>query len=200
MLDVREDEVEQAYNLQAPYSYWMFVALCRREGLTACKRPRQRATTVCVKTTLSKHEALWQRFRDLNRQLTAQLGEVTHRFVREHLETAQPLISYAAASFQLRRPTARARARARSTRRMVQINPLQHQQGSAASRDRCPLSLCQGTRNLQTSILSRARTSPSRRTAPARASNEPRMSSGATATNTRTVGGGSARPGVRGCR
>jgi hypothetical protein len=88
-LDVREGEFEQTYSLQGPYSYWMFVALCRREGLTVYKRPRQRATTVCVKTTVSRHDALWQRFCELSRQLDAQLGEVTHRFVREHVEAAK---------------------------------------------------------------------------------------------------------------
>ena len=88
-LDVRESEFEQTYSLQEPYSYWMFVALCRREGQTVYKRPRQRATTVCVKTTASKHDALWLRFRELSRKLDAQLGEVTHRFVREHLEPAK---------------------------------------------------------------------------------------------------------------
>jgi hypothetical protein len=84
-LDVRESEVEQAYSLQTPYSYSMFLALCRREGLRAYKRPRQRGTSVCVRTTLSKHDALWQRFCELSRQLDAQLGEVAHRFVREHV-------------------------------------------------------------------------------------------------------------------
>lgn len=88
-LDVRESEFEQTYSLQEPYSYWMFVALCRREGLTVYKRPRQRATTVCVKTTASKHDALWLRFRELSRQLDAQLGEVTHRFVREHVQAVK---------------------------------------------------------------------------------------------------------------
>jgi hypothetical protein len=88
-LDVRESEFEQAYSLQTPYSYSMFLALCRREGLRAYKRPRQRATTVCVKTTLSKHDALWQRFCELSRQLDAQLGEVAHRFMREHLGDAK---------------------------------------------------------------------------------------------------------------
>jgi hypothetical protein len=53
-LDVRESEFEQAYSLQTPYSYSMFLALCRREGLRAYKRPRQRATTVVsVRATAS---------------------------------------------------------------------------------------------------------------------------------------------------
>lgn len=84
-LDVRESEFEQAYSLQTPYSYWMFLALCRREGLMVYKRPRQRATTVCVKTSVTKHDALWRCFCELSRQLDAQLVEVTHRFMREHV-------------------------------------------------------------------------------------------------------------------
>lgn len=88
-VDLRESEFEQSYNLQTPYSYSMFLALCRCEGLRAYKRPRQRATTVCVRTTVSKHDALWVRFCELSRQLDAQLGEVAHRFVREHLGTTK---------------------------------------------------------------------------------------------------------------
>jgi hypothetical protein len=86
VLDVRESEFEQVYNLQDAHSYWLFVALCREQGITLYKRPRQRATTVCAKTTLTKHDALWQRFVELSRRLHARLGEVTQQFVREHIE------------------------------------------------------------------------------------------------------------------
>jgi hypothetical protein len=89
-LDVRESEFEQAYSLQTPYSYSMFLALCRREGLRAYKRPRQRAMTVCVRTTLAKHDALWQCFSELSRRLDAQLWEVTHQFMREHVGVTKP--------------------------------------------------------------------------------------------------------------
>lgn len=88
-LDVRESEFEQAYSLQTPYSYSMFLALCRREGLRAYKRPRQRATSVCVKTTVARHDALWRCFCELSRQLDAQLGEVAHRFMHEHVGVAK---------------------------------------------------------------------------------------------------------------
>jgi hypothetical protein len=84
-LDVREGEFEQVYNLQDPYSCWMFVALCRREGLLVYRRPRQRNVTVCVRTTASKHNALWERFVALSRKLDAQLAEAAQEFVRAEL-------------------------------------------------------------------------------------------------------------------
>lgn len=84
-LELRQSEFEQVYTLKTPYSYSMFLALCRREGLRAYKRPRQRATVVCVKTTFAQHDALWQCFCELSRQLNAQLAEVAHRFEREHV-------------------------------------------------------------------------------------------------------------------
>jgi hypothetical protein len=70
-LDVRESEFEQGYNLRNAYSCSMFIALCRRDGLTVYRRPRQRTVTVCVKTTVSKHNALWARFLRLSDQLRA---------------------------------------------------------------------------------------------------------------------------------
>jgi len=85
-LGVRESEFEQGYNLRNAYSCSMFIALCRREGVTVYRRPRQRTVTVCVKTTVSKHNALWARFLRLSDQLDAQLSSTTQLFVLEHIE------------------------------------------------------------------------------------------------------------------
>jgi hypothetical protein len=85
VLDVRESEYEQGYNLRDSYSCSMFIALCRQEGLMAYRRPRQRTVTVCVKTTVSKHNALWARFLVLSDRLEAQLGSATELFVIEHV-------------------------------------------------------------------------------------------------------------------
>lgn len=41
------------------YSRLVFIALCRQEGATVYRRPRQRAVTVCVRTTVTKHNAVW---------------------------------------------------------------------------------------------------------------------------------------------
>lgn len=85
VLDVRESEYEQGYNLRDSYSCSMFIALCRQEGLMVYRRPRQRTVTVCVKTTVSKHNALWARFLVLSDRLEAQLGSATELFVIEHV-------------------------------------------------------------------------------------------------------------------
>jgi hypothetical protein len=65
-LDVREAEIEQLYNVQDMYARLLF---CRQHGATVYRRPRQRAVSVCVRTTVSKHNALWQRFLSLSAEL-----------------------------------------------------------------------------------------------------------------------------------
>jgi hypothetical protein len=84
-LDVREGELEQVYNLGDAYACIMFVALCRREAVTVYRRPRQRSTTVCVRTTVSRHAQLWERFVVLAKQLEGKLAETTQQFVRDEV-------------------------------------------------------------------------------------------------------------------
>lgn len=86
-IDVQEGEFEQVYNLRDPYSCTLFVALCRRHGETVYRRPRQRAVTVCVRTTVSRHAALWERFVVLSQRLDAGLADTTQRFVRDEVES-----------------------------------------------------------------------------------------------------------------
>lgn len=57
-----------------------------QEGATVYRRPRQRAVTACVRTAVSKHKALWQRFLDLSALLDGQLAATTQQFVLEHIE------------------------------------------------------------------------------------------------------------------
>jgi len=85
-LGVREGEFEQVYNVQDMYSRLVFIALCRQEGATVYRRPRQRAVTVCVRTTVSKHNALWQRFLSLSAVLDGRLAETTQQFLAEQFE------------------------------------------------------------------------------------------------------------------
>jgi hypothetical protein len=87
-LDVREGEFEQAYSLRDPYSCILFVALCRREGVRIYRRPRQRTSTLCVKTTVSRHQQLWERFLVLSEPLDRKLAEITQQFVREEVESS----------------------------------------------------------------------------------------------------------------
>ena len=57
-LDVREAEIEHLYIVQDTYSRLLFIALCREQGATVYRRPRQRVVSICVRTTVSKHNAL----------------------------------------------------------------------------------------------------------------------------------------------
>lgn len=85
-LDVRESEFEQGYNLRDPYSCSLFIALCRQAGVMVYRRPRQRTVTVRAKTTLSRHNALWQRFLELSDRLDEHLVSTTERFLLEHVD------------------------------------------------------------------------------------------------------------------
>lgn len=87
ILDVREGEYEQGYNLRDPYSCTLFVALCRRDGLMIYRRPRQRSSTVCVKTTASRHRAVWERFLVLSDRFERKLAAMTEQFVHEEVES-----------------------------------------------------------------------------------------------------------------
>ena len=88
-LDVREGELEQVYTVDDMYSRLLFIGLCRQEGATVYRRPRQRAVTICVRTTLSKHNSLWQRFLSLSAMLDGRLAEVAQQFLSEHCETSE---------------------------------------------------------------------------------------------------------------
>ena len=88
-LDVRESEFEQVYSVDDMYSRLLFIALCRQEGTTVYRRPRQRVVTICVRATLSKHSTLWQRFLGLSAMLDGLLAEATQQFLAEHCETSE---------------------------------------------------------------------------------------------------------------
>ncbi|MEI9935676.1 MAG: hypothetical protein WDO69_00495 [Pseudomonadota bacterium] len=88
-LDVREGEFEQVYSVDDMYSRLLFIALCRQEGATVYRRPRQRVVTICVRTTLSKHNSLWQRFLSLSAMLDGQLAEVARQFLVERCEASE---------------------------------------------------------------------------------------------------------------
>ena len=88
-LDVREAEIEQLYNLQDMYSRLLFIALCRQHGATVYRRPRQRVVSVCVRTTVSKHNALWQRFLSLSAELDGLLAETTQQFLVANCEVGK---------------------------------------------------------------------------------------------------------------
>lgn|GEM_PF-3688516 len=88
-LGLREGEGERLYKVEDMYSRLLFIALCRQEGATVYRRPRQRVVTVCVRTTLSKHNTLWQRFLNLSAELDGRLAEATQQFLLEQFEAGK---------------------------------------------------------------------------------------------------------------
>ncbi len=75
-LELRDGEYERVYSLPDPYTRLLFVALCRREGVVAYRRPRQRNETLCVKTTAWKHRGLEQRFEELSALLDGERFDI----------------------------------------------------------------------------------------------------------------------------
>jgi hypothetical protein len=85
-LDVVEGGFEQRYRVGDSYAGLLFVALCDAHGARAYRRQRLHQGTVCVHTTVSKHDALWKQFLQLSRQLDVRLYDVTQQFVHEQVE------------------------------------------------------------------------------------------------------------------
>ena len=80
----REKEVVLAYRLHDPWSRKLFIALCRRYGLTPYRERGQRHTTVLVRAPRTFHDrTLWPEFKALSDELEASLDELTNRVIRE---------------------------------------------------------------------------------------------------------------------
>lgn len=80
----REAEVVLAYRLHDPWSRKLFIALCRRYGLTPYRERGQRHTTVLVRAPRTFHDrTLWPEFKALSEELQASLEELTNRVIRE---------------------------------------------------------------------------------------------------------------------
>lgn len=80
----REEEVVLAYRLHDPWSRKLFIALCRRYGLTPYRERGQRRTTVLVRVPRTFNDrTLWPEFKALSDELVASLNEITNRVIRE---------------------------------------------------------------------------------------------------------------------
>ena len=80
----RETDVELVYRLQDSWSRKLFVALCRRYGLTPYRERGQRQTTVMVRAPRTFHDrTLWPEFLALSKELETSLDELTDRVIRE---------------------------------------------------------------------------------------------------------------------
>jgi hypothetical protein len=85
-LQRRDPAVEMQFSMPDQWSRRLFVALCRRYGLTPYRYRRQRLTTVVLRVPRGfVDEVLWPEFGELNQALTTYLNEVTLRVIREEV-------------------------------------------------------------------------------------------------------------------
>ena len=83
----RETEEELVYSLPDPWKRKLFVALCRRYGLTPYRERGRRFSTVIVKAPKTfQHGTLWPEFLALAKELDAHLAELTERVIREAID------------------------------------------------------------------------------------------------------------------
>ncbi len=86
-----EKPVEIRFSINDIWSRQLFMALCRRYGITPFRYRRMHKQTVIVTAPRSFVEAvLWPEFQELSGALVAYLSEITERVIREevHGETA----------------------------------------------------------------------------------------------------------------
>ncbi len=80
----REPDIEIVYTLPDPWTRKLFLALCRRYGLTPYRRYRQRYSTVQVVAPKTfQEQTLWPEYRALAKELATHFDEITSRVVRE---------------------------------------------------------------------------------------------------------------------
>lgn len=80
----RDEDIELHYSLPDPWKRRLFVALCRRYGLTPFREPGRRSTTVQVRAPEVFHrKTLWPEYLALAEELDAHLEELTTRVIRE---------------------------------------------------------------------------------------------------------------------
>jgi len=89
----REQDQQMVYSLPDPWKRRLFVALCRRYGLTPFRQLGQRHSTVNVRAPKTFHDrTLWPEFLALAEELHKHLDELTERVVREaiHADVSEP--------------------------------------------------------------------------------------------------------------
>ncbi len=88
----QEPDVEFQCSIPDPWAQRLFVALCRRYGLSPYRRSGQRRTTFLVKAPRSfMAEVVWPEFQALAKELTQHLETVTERLIRKaiHDDTSE---------------------------------------------------------------------------------------------------------------
>jgi hypothetical protein len=82
----RDPPIEMQFSLHDQWSRRLFLALCRRYGLSPYRLYRQRRTTVMLKVPRGfADQVLWPEFEQLNAALVQYLDEVTLRLIREEV-------------------------------------------------------------------------------------------------------------------
>jgi hypothetical protein len=80
----KEKLVEVRFSLQDPWSRQLFIALCRRYGISPYRYPRMRRQSIVVRAPQSFiDEMLWPEFEQINDALVDYLAEVTDKVIRE---------------------------------------------------------------------------------------------------------------------
>lgn len=77
-----EKTVDWKFSLPDPWKRQLFVALCRRNGLTPFRQYRQRSTTVMVRCNQAMvDQILWPQFLELSKLLHDYLDEATRDII-----------------------------------------------------------------------------------------------------------------------
>src|SRR5713226_2046333 len=87
----REAPEEIRFSIPDSWSRQLFIALCRRYGISPFRYRRMHRQTVIVKAPRSfVDQVLWPEFRELSGALSTYLAEITEKLIREevHGETA----------------------------------------------------------------------------------------------------------------
>ena len=91
-LQRQDAPIEMQFSLPDQWARQLFLALCRRYGLSPYRLYRQRLTTVMLRVPQRfVDEVLWPEFNELNAALMQYLNEVTTRVIREgvHGDTSE---------------------------------------------------------------------------------------------------------------
>jgi len=80
----REKDDVLVYSLPDPWNRRLFVALCRRYGLTPYRERGRRSSTVLVRAPATfQRGTLWPEFQALSNELETHLNALTERVIRE---------------------------------------------------------------------------------------------------------------------
>jgi hypothetical protein len=87
----RDPPIEMKFSLPDEWSVRLFIALCRRYGVRPFRYPRQRSTTIMVRTPRRFFDTVvWRQFSELHTDLWLYFEQTTERLIREaiHSDTA----------------------------------------------------------------------------------------------------------------